>query len=238
MNSLTNPTAVRMFFVIGTVVFLVCAAALPYAVVRFRRSLAASSELNERPSGTLMSPDGFAFATFQQTIRELKEREKELQTRIKNEKERADSASALVRNLLAGIPSPAITFNSVAIIQSANPAARELFGRASLVGFSLKNLFGDAVIGPQTIDAVEIPAVSVSELIREALRGEKSTTGLSLECEVRTGVRAVLELSVIADKAGAGVVLITKIVDSGKGACTDEVPSIAETPCSSNTEPS
>lgn len=228
MNFLTNPTAVRIFFVVGSVVFLICAAALPYAVVRFRRSITESARISESTSGTLMSPDGFAFATFQQTIRDLKEREKDLQVRIRSEKERAEAASALVRSVLDSVSSPAITFNAVGIIQSANLRARELFGRASLVGFSLKNLFGTATTESQRIDAVEIPSVPVSELVRDALRGDKIITGIRIKCDVRPEVSAVLELTVIPDRGGSGVVLATSVQECGQGACTDEVPTVAE----------
>ncbi len=238
MNAFTNPTAIRIIFVVGSVIFLACAAALPYAVVRFRRSLTDSGRLDETPSGTLLSPDSFAFATFQQTIRDLKEREKELQAKFRVEKERADAASALTRSLLESIPLPSIALNSVGIVQYASPSAKKLFGRESLVGFNLANLFGDAVIESRTIDAIETPAIPVSELVRDALRGKKLIPGLRVECTLQAETHSILDVTILPDKDGAGIVLIANVVVPCKGACTDEVPSVAESPCSTGTEES
>lgn len=214
---------------IGAFLLIICFAGLAYALVRFRRGLA--TERESQTPRPLLTPDGLAFAAFQQTIADLKERQQELETKLRSETDRANASEAIGRALLENLSTPAVVFNRVGLVKQANPAARELFGYASPVGLSLNNLFDRAsFVLPPTDEA---PPVAVPEVLRDAFRGSSPLRDLRIAYVGRTAARMVLDLTVVPQDGG-GVVLLTPV--PADGACTDEVHPIAEKPSNSTIE--
>jgi PAS domain-containing protein len=221
MNYLTSPIAVRLVVFVVGFLMVICCVALGYAVVRLRRSIANEDE-SQTPRSVL-SPDSLAFAAFQQTIAELKQREREFELKMRAEKERANSAEALTRSLLENLPVPAIFFNRVGLVRQANPAARALFGYLSPAGLSVNNLFDSAIFDMPHND--ETPSVSVSEVLRDAFRNDAPLQNLHVSYVDRNATATLLELTVLPQNGG-GVVLVRPI--DAVGACTSEVLPTAE----------
>ncbi len=221
MSYFTNPSTVRIMFLVGGLLFVVCFVALIYVLLRFRRGIAGEAESQARHP--LLSPDGLAFAAFQQTIAELKQRQQELESKARAETERAKSAESLTRSLLDNLSTPAIAFNRVGLVKQANPAARNLFGYASPVGLSLDNLFGtSSFVPPQTDEAT---AVSVPEIVEDALRGSTPLRNLRIACRGRTAVQTLFDMTILPEIGGGLVLLSPAPADRP---CTDEVPPLAE----------
>lgn len=218
MNFLANPVTIRIALVFGVFFFAFCIIAFSFGIVRYRQNLQKErAGFNE--GGSFFSNDSLALSTLQQAISDLKKRQIELEDISRKEAKRADSATALCRAVLDNLSVPALTCNEVGIVQLANPPARTLFGYASLAGFDLKALFGQALI-----QSGELPPVFVSEVIRKALRGDSPIKELYIECKTRTQTDLKLSVTVVPGQQGSGVLLMPLVDSRGKGACTDEVP--------------
>jgi PAS domain-containing protein len=225
MNYLTNPNVVRVAMLIGAFLFVFCFIGFGYAIVRMKHSLTAERESQlPRP---LFSPDGLAFATFQQTIADLKQTQQELGIKARGETERANSAETLARTLLDSISTPAVAFTSVGLVKQANSAARQLFGFASPLSLNLNDLFEAATF--VLPDSGETPSVSVIEVVRDAFRETASIRDLRIAGIGRTQVPLTLDLTIIPQNGG-GILLMTPV---NAGACTPEVPPCTENPSSS-----
>lgn len=227
MNYFTSPSAVRTLFIAGGFLFVLSFLAFIYVFLRLRRSIAV--EARSQAPHALLTPDGLAFAAFQQTIADLKHRQQELETKARAETERAKHAESLTRSLFENLSSPAIAFSPVGLVRQANSAACNLFGYASPVGLSISNLFASfSFVPPQTAhDAV----TSVPEIVEHGLCGPAPLRNLRITR--RSGpaaVQTVLEMTILPGNAGGFVLLAPVPVD---GPCTDEVPPPAENPPSS-----
>lgn len=231
MNALTSPMAIRIALVVGVFLFALCIFAFSYAIARFRQNVSKGQEPSEKTGGSLLSPDSLAFATFQHAIRDLKEKQQEWETRARAEMKRANSEASISRALIENLPIPAISFNTVGLVQHANPEARQLFGYASLTGFSLKDLFGETIIGSK-----EVPSVLVRDILRQALSADAPLKNFQVTCDTRTETCVALNLIVVPGSDGTGVLLLQRLNQQSEGACTDEVPPPPENVCSKEDE--
>ncbi len=226
MNNFTSPSAVRIIFFAGGILLAVCFVGMIYFLFRVRRSI--TREAEPQTARPLLSPDGLAFAAFQQTIADMKQRQQELEIKARAETERANSAESLTRSLLENLSTPAIAFNRVGLVKQANSAARSLFGYATGFGLNVNNLFGTSIFVPP--QANEDTAVSVAEIVEDALRGSAPLRNLRISCQGRTEITTVVDLTILPE-SGGGFVLLAPVLAGGP--CTDVVPPLAENPPSS-----
>ncbi len=226
MNQLASPFAVRIAMGIGIFLCILCVSSLAYTIMRFRR-ISREDDYDQTSTGALLSPDGLAFATFQQTIRDLKNKQQEMESLARAERMRADASQRLCRTLIDSLSTPALTLNSVGLVQQANSAARDLFGHASLIGFNLKTLLDRNRTGEDGSRST-----AISDAVRQALQSSISSKRIEVVCDTRTELGLRLALTVIPGERGTGILLFARQDAQGEGACTDEVPPSVENVCS------
>lgn len=223
MNLLTSTPAIRFALFAGIFLVSICILGGLLAIVKLRKSISGESELGS-PGRPLLSPDTLAFATFQQTIKELKQQQQELQATAKAETARAKAASSFFRTLLDQVPVPAVLLNNVGIVQQANSSARQFFGYASLSGFGLKDLISCFSSGNDE---------TFAEQVRTALRGS-APIDFSAHYTSRNAASVFVRISVIPNGTGDAALLFSG--GTNEGACTPEVLPPVETMYSAGTE--
>jgi len=137
MKVLTNPIVINML----AIAFIALAALAIFVwilrTLRHRVTIPTSEVL--RPS--LENTAGFTMAAYQGVIQRYKDQEKELAGLREAERQRAVAMEKVSAAVLSQLSSGVLVFNSMGILQQANPAARTIFGYSSPLNFHARDLF-------------------------------------------------------------------------------------------------
>lgn len=165
MRLLANPLIARM-----VLAFVVAASALILGVWlmrRLRKEMAA--DIGE-PTPRAEREPAFAVATFQSVIRELKQKQEDLERLRQAALEHASVAENIAAAVLTNIDTGVVVFNAAGLAQQANPAAREILGYAMIAGMHARDLFRGAA-NLRTASGDDAPAdmaEAVERVVRDA----------------------------------------------------------------------
>lgn len=85
--------------------------------------------------------NAFAIAAYDAVIRKMKDQEKELEQLRRSDRDRAAESASISEAVLSNLPSGVVLFNTMSLVKTANPAARELLGFATPYGLHARDVF-------------------------------------------------------------------------------------------------
>src|SRR5205807_3076183 len=137
MRLLTHPIFLRMAgaLIVAIVVMII----FVWIIRRMRATLVGESEVKLRPSET--SSTDFTLAAYQGVIQKYKDQEREGARLRDEERQRAAATEKVNTAVLSQLSSGVLLFNSMGLVQQANPAAKGIFGYASPLGLHARDLF-------------------------------------------------------------------------------------------------
>ena len=192
MKLLTNPAfmAIVMLFVAAAAAFIIGVILMR----RVRRELVGNSVISPRAE----SP-AFAFQAFNAVIQQLKEKETELQRLRQSAADRASATENVSAAVLNNLPSGVVLFNTAALVQQANPAAREILGYASAAGLHARDLFRGAA---EVRGEAGLP--TMPEIVSSCLKDGRVFRRLEADYESPSGAKRVLGVTVSPVTASSG----------------------------------
>jgi len=204
MRLLTHPIFLRMAgaLIVAVVVMII----FVWIIRRMRANLVGESQVKMRPNET--SSTDFTLAAYQGVIQKYKDQEREVARLRDEERQRAAATEKVNTAVLSQLSSGVLLFNSLGLVQQANPAAKTIFGYASPLGFHARDLFKgiSAVRSAAENEAREGPSGLLDALERCARSGQGAQR---LEADYTTpqGHKRVLgiTLSAVRDPQGSGL---------------------------------
>ncbi len=220
VRALANPLLVRALIV------LICATAaflLGLLVIRgLRKKIAEEADLS--PS---TSAEALPMHLYNNVIQQLKQQKHELHVQSKSDQHRARISETLSQAVISNLPTGVVVFGATGLVKTANPAAKEILGFASLAGMSGENIFREAapVSGARMREI--LPAATVDEPARlvdevEAVLHEGSgRRHLEAEYETPGGVQRFLSVTIspVRGEDGSLLGVICLINDASELQC-------------------
>lgn len=196
MKLLPNPVTVWMalLLVFSAAVFIIGV----WFIRRLRKEMAADTS---SPTPRADNAPAFAVATFQSVIRQLKEKEQELQRLRQAAQERAYASENIAAAVLTNLDTGVVLFNPAGLAQQANPAARAILGYATVSGMHARDLFR-GVNALRSRDGKAAPT-ALAEALGRALRDAAVFRGLEAAYATPAGQRRNLSIT-IAPALGNG----------------------------------
>jgi PAS domain-containing protein len=193
---IANPVMVRIALLL---VFVAAVFILGVWVIRrLRREMVAETS---SPAPRADNAPAFAVATFQSVIRQLKDKEQELQRLRQAAQDRAYASENIAAAILTNLDTGVVLFNPAGLAQQANPAARALLGYATVSGMHARDLFR-GVSALRSGDGKAAPA-ALAEALGRALRDAAVFRGLEAAYATPSGQRRNLSIT-IAPALGNG----------------------------------
>jgi signal transduction histidine kinase len=205
MTVLTNPIVIKM---LATAFIALAALAIFVWIIRTLRHRVTT------PTGDVLRPSlenttGFTLAAYQGVIQRYKEQEKELAGLREAERQRAVSMEKVSAAVLSQLSSGVLVFNSMGLLQQANPAARTIFGYSSPLNFHARDLFKgvSAVRNPDgTPAAGDAGPAPLLQALDRCIRQAEAAHRLEADYTTPAGDRRVLgiTLSPVRDAQARG----------------------------------
>jgi nitrogen fixation/metabolism regulation signal transduction histidine kinase len=195
---LANPVVLRM-----AVTLVAAAAALLIGVVLIRRT---RHELSEEisPEPLRESDPRFPLETYRSVIERLKQQENELQSLRRAEVERAQKSQNITAALFTNLASGVLLFNQHALVQQANPAARQILGYSSASGLHARDVFrGVRSLRRETGETDSGPGAPV-RAVEAALREGACSRRLEADYLSPAGEERVLGITISPVKSADG----------------------------------
>lgn len=188
MKLLANPVLVRM------VLLLLSAAAMlilgVWIMRRLRKEIVAEVS---SPTPRADNAPAFAVTTFQSVIRQLKDKEEELQRLRQAAQDRATTAENVAAAVLTNLETGVVVFNGAGLARQANPAAREILGYATVSGMHARDLFRG--IGDLHSPDGKAPG-AIAEAMERALRDASVFRALKAQYVTPAGERRNLVITI------------------------------------------
>lgn len=147
---LTNPLLARsaaLFFAAGS------AFVIAIVLIRaFRRQIAEEADLNAEAAPSL---ENLPLHLYNTVIQQLKQQKHELQVQTLAEQRRAKTTENFSQAVLSNLSSGVLVFGVNGLVKQANPAAKQILGFSSPSGMSAADIFRQAVVRPQRMNAGE-----------------------------------------------------------------------------------
>lgn len=221
MKLLTNPIVMKM--VVTAFIALAALAIFIWIIRALRQRVTTPASETLRPS--LENTAGFTLAAYQGVIQRYKEQEKELAGLREAERQRAVAMEKVSAAVLSQLSSGVLVFNSMGILQQANPAARTIFGYSSPLNFHARDLFKgvSAVRNSDGTPAAGEPGPApLLQALERCIRQAESAHRLEADYATPGGDRRVLgiTLSPVRDAQARGAACLvsdlTEIVAMGR----------------------
>ncbi len=199
MRLLTNPLFLSaiMLLVVGGGSFII-------GVLLIRRMKQELVAKHDRRAARSADSPAFALATYNAVIQQLKEKEQELQRLRHAAAEKASATENVSAAVIDNLPSGVVLFNTSALVQQANPAAREILGYASATGLHARDLFRGAGRPEGELAGLEVAMPSLEAVIDSCLKQGRVFRRLTAEYMTPAGVKRVLGVTVSPFARGAG----------------------------------
>jgi PAS domain-containing protein len=180
-------------------------------IVRMRKQMAVSLA---SPSPRAENAPGFAVATFQGVIQQLKEKEQELQRLRQEAHQRASFSENMSAAALTNMDTGVVFVNRAGLGTFANPAAREMLGYATVSGMHPRDLFR-GVTSLRGRNGNAAPA-GVAEALEHALHDAFFFRGLEADYATPSGEHRRLSITVAPGLGNGGecygaVCLLTRL---------------------------
>jgi len=195
VRAFANPLFVRALIV------LICATAAfllgLLAMRALRKKITDEADLS--PS---TSADALPLHLYNNVIQQLKQQKHELHVQSKSEQHRARISETLSQAVISNLTSGVLVFGATGLVKTANPAAKEILGFASLTGMNAENIFRSSaptssqntreVFPDETLDE---PARLVAE-VEAVLREGSGRRHLKAEYQTPSGVQRFLAVTI------------------------------------------
>lgn len=195
VRALANPLFVRALIV------LICATSaflLGLLVIRaLRKKITEEADLS--PS---TSAEALPLHLYNNVIQQLKQQKHELHVQSKSDQHRARISEILSQAVLSNLSTGVLVFGATGLVKTANPAAKEILGFASLTGMNGENIFrGAAPVSSSRAQEVfpdetpDEPASLVGEL-EAVLREGSGRRHIEAEYQTPGGVQRFLSVTI------------------------------------------
>lgn len=168
-----------------------------YLIRHLRKELVGARETAPRA-------DSAAFATlaYSAVIKQLKEKEAELQRLKQSATERASASENISAAVLNHLASGVVLFNTSGIVQQANPAAKALLGFGSAAGLHARDLFRGA--SAVRSESPEGPPASLAVAVDSCIKENRVFRRLETDYATPAGEARVLGITVSPVAGNAG----------------------------------
>lgn len=207
MRSFANPVFVRAAIVM---VCSVGAFFLGLLVMRaLRKKITEESDLSPKSSA---SEDALPLHLYNNVIQQLKQQKHELHVQSQAEHSRSRVVEILNQAVLANLPTGVVVFGSNGLVKTANPAAKEVLGFASLTGMSATDIFRDTLRRSQKLSAkrsqetMDDPGRLVDE-IGAVLHEGSGRRQVEVEYLTPSGVRRFVSITLSPARTSDGALL-------------------------------
>ncbi len=190
MRIIANPVFLEMLL-LG--LMLVAAFVIGVLIIRRTRQNLTGQGTSARRAA--VDNPGFAVSALNAVIQQLKEKEQELQRLRHAASERASASENVSSAVINNLPSGVVLFNSAALVQQANPAARDILGYATTSGLHARDLFrSTCAVRSETPEA---PAfASMADAVETCLRKRQVIRRLEVDYSTPAGQQRVLGVTV------------------------------------------
>ena len=204
MRLLTHPIFLRMAgaLIVAIVVMII----FVWIIRRMRANLVGESEVKLRPSET--SSTDFTLAAYQGVIQKYKDQEREGARLRDEERQRAAATEKVNTAVLSQLSSGVLLFNSLGLVQQANPAAKTIFGYASPLGFHARDLFkGISAVRSAAEGEAREGSAGLLDALERCARSGQGAQRLEADYTTPQGQKRVLgiTLSAVRDPKGSGL---------------------------------
>lgn len=187
MRLLTNPA-----FLASVMLFLMAAMAFAigvYLIRRVRKELVGTRDTAPRADSA-----AFAMQAYNAVIQQLKEKESELQRLRQSAADRASASENISAAVLNHLASGVVLFNVKALVQQANPAAKNLLGFGTAAGLHARDLFRGA--SAVRSESPEGPPASLTMAIDVCLKENRVFRRLETDYTTPSGETRVLGITI------------------------------------------
>lgn len=208
MRLLANPIVLR------AAVVLICSASAfvlgLLAIRKLKKNIAEECDFSEAATPSL---EKLPVHLYSSVIQQLKQQKHELQAQSQAEQLRARTTETLNQAVLSNLSCGVVVFGSNGLVKTANPAAKQILGFASMTGMGAEDIFRGAAVestgpgAPPFPDETSEPPVRIADEVRTVLREQSQRREIKAEYENPAGEMRTLQVAVSRVLAADGSLL-------------------------------